>query len=790
MTASSRSTPTARLILAVSFVIGLCVAPSLRAQDDRGVAEPVRGETLMSEMLMRLTLQSLAQSGPDGLRPDQITRAEILLELATELSPQDAELWSMRANLARQTGDAATQLSALREYVALRPADDAYYLTLILTELEDIETLDGRLAILEDHLSQAEAEGYTEPLQSRLASAAAVLAQELGDNDRYLKNLIRAVRADPANGEAASMVYQLTQDRGAQPRKVAQAAINLVRARPLDSDSRLLLGQSLSEVAVFDRACEQFEVSTRLPRNGVVPDEYLMAWARCLIADGQGRTAEQLFGQIEQVFAGVPGVDENGEVVPAQPRPLPLEFHLMKRVLWGENPRGQRAYEAALETIQEMIDAGEPGGTLEKAWVMALFAPDTEGVAELLAGQDQDDPRYQRATGFVYMREGAERWARDAFESIALEDDIAAYGLALLQGRDDAGRARFLRDVVHDYPSKFGGLLAAHQLHEMRREVLPGPEGQTVVDAMNRLPIGLWRYDTQRNPWMTVRASFDQARTQYLEPIGAKLVLQNALDVAMPIDPQVGMGNSALVSIAAYAGGQGIGQLPPVVIDLGRRLTIAPNERWEVPARIDLSIFGLFLLANSPSTLTYNTTFMVSPRATPNGGLAAGPLGGIDTVRSIQAFVPGYHEANLNQWANLALSADGLQKYAALAMLSRVGEGLTQDTIDPQLSRRCIDAVNQAFESGGRVDRAWILTMLPPQANNRSEFQPLLDLAQRSEDPLVRIAYLTRQATEPDGRIITNAIRDGSPRVQRYAEALREALSQPPPETPETVESR
>lgn len=789
MTPLSRLNQNVRKLFVATLVIGLCGVPFARAQSDPGLAETVRGETLVSDMMLRLALQTLSQVGPDGLRPDQITRGEILLDMAAEISPEDAEIWAARANLAGKAGDTAARLDALRHYVQLRPQDDASHLALILGELAEIETLDGRLAVLEDHLSRAKAEGYTEPLRSRLASSAAALARELGDTDTFLKNLKIAVRADSANGEAAALTFQLASERQASPVKLAAASINLVRSSPLDSDIRLLMAQSLANVAVFDRASEQFEVATRLPRTELIPEPYLMSWARCLIADGQDGRAERLFGQIDALFAGAPGVDENGDAVPAQPRPLPIEINLMKRILWGENAQGQRAYGVAVQQIQDAIDAGDPGATLEMAWVKALFAPDTEGVAELLAGQDQDDPRYQRATGFVYMREGAERWARDAFESVALEDDVAAYGLALLQGRDDAGRARFLRDVVHESPGKFGGLLAAHQLHEMRREVLPGPSGLTIIDAMNRSPVSLWRYDTQRNPWLTVRASFNQNRTQYLEPIRAKLVLQNALGVAIPISPQVGLGNSALVSVAAYSGGQSIGPLPPVIMDLGRRLTLGPNERWEVEQRIDLSIFGLFLVANSPATLTYNTTFMVSPRSAPNGGLVAGPLGGIDTVRSVQAFVPTYAEANLDQWANLAVNSDGLPKFAAIALLSRVGEGLTQESIDSQLSRRCIDAVNQSFENGDRIVRAWILTMLPPQDNNRSEFQTVLDLAQRSDDPLIRVLYLNKQAVDPDGRPISNALRDGSPTVQRYAEALRELLNQPPPETPESAES-
>ena len=370
---------------------------------------------------------------------------------------------------------------------------------------------------------------------------------------------------------------------------------------------------------------------------------------------------------------------------------------------------------------------------------------------------------------------------------MAAKDPVAAYGLALLKGRDDAGRASFLREVVQASPSSYGGLLAASQLQQMNRPVIPGGEGQAIIDAMNRLPSTLWRFDVERNPWISVRANFTSVGTQFLEPIKADLVVSNLMGVPLPIDQQFGIDTTAMINIAAYIAGRQVGQLPPIVVDLGRRLTLGPNQRLVTPIRVDRSVFGLFVTQAAGRTLGYNTTFMHSPRFTPTGGIALGPLGGIDTVRSLQAFIPGYSDQNLTQWADDARHAAGLKRHVAQAMIARLGDngdelGLGRDNV-----RGAVTALNEVFEPAGPAEKAWILLMLKPQAGARSSYSPLLELGQRSDSAMVRIAYLISQTREADDRALATAIRDGSPRVQRFAEAYRTFLQLPPPPSPEVV---
>ena len=729
---------------------------------------------LLSDMLARQAVRALNEPGDPatgGPWPDQQTRADVLLTLATDLTPDEPELWAMRAELAAQLGDEPTRQAALVRYAELRPDEDAVRLELVMSELAGVETLDGRLALLEQRLGELRPPAMTEPLRSRLSSAAAALALELGDDAAYLRHLKTAVTSDPANAEAASMTYELAVRRDAPRRSLAAAAINVVRARPIDSRARLLLARRLAEVGVYERAVEQFEVATELPRNEPLDPADLAVWSRCLIATGRGPAAADLLDQIETYYRGQNG----GDAADA----MPLELLLHRRALQGDSEAGRQTLERVRRSLQPGIDAGDADASLNAAWVEAVFGGDTEKVAALLQGQPQSDPRYRRASGFVFLREGSEDWARSTFEAIAVDDDVAAYGLALLQGRDDAGRARFLREVNHQHPGSFGSVLASVALQDMDRDILPGPDGAAVVASMNRLPSTLWRLEIARNPWVLVRSRFENARSEFLQPIEAELSVSNSLDIPLPIDGEFGVDPSVLASIAAYSGGRLLGQMPPAMLSLPRRLTLMPKERLVGSVRLDRSLFGLFLAGNAPSTVSYNVSFAFSPRFLPEGGVVTGPLGGLDTVRSLQAAVPGYSGQNLTGWSTQAAEGSDGGQMVALAMLARAGENLARDGVDRSVSRAAVAAVNDAFEAGDTRLRSWILLLLPAQTRTRSEFQPLLDLAQRSDEPLVTISYLIGQATEPDAPGLSAAIRDGGPQVRRFAEALRESLSRP-----------
>ncbi len=744
-------------------------------------------EAMVADMLARRSIETVAAPEGREVAEAEHRAAGMLLDRAVEVRPDDAELWRLRAYQARTTGETDRFTEALTRYVQLRPEDDAALLDLLLQRVNEVDTVDGRLSRLEGLLRQGTGLTLSDPARSRLASLAAVYADQLGEDVKFGRYLKMAVQADPSNGEAAELTYRLAQDRGARPLLVAAASLGLVRAKPLDPASRLRLAFALSEVGLFGTSSEQFGLADRLSPAGSLPVEAYAAWARGLIASGRDGAAAELLDGVEQMFAqaapaesgaaaAADGGGGEGGGGAAGGRPLPVEFELYRRVLWGRTPEGEAALERAKGQLHGRSDAGDADAGLELAWVLGLFDGDIEKVSELIKDQPQDDPRYARAAGFVYLRDGAERWARASFERVADTDAVAAYGLATMQGVDDAGRARFLGEVVRKFPSTFGGLLAARALLDSDRSVPPNDDARAITEAMNRLPVSLWRLDLDRNPWTGVRLRFVEARTDYLEPIRATVTVSNTSGIALTLAADGSVRPTAVLDLGAYSGGTPLGRLPAIVADLGRTLTLRPGQRLEVPVRVDRSIFGLLLATQVPNTITYNAAVVLDPRVMPNGSTVSGPLGGFDTARSIQAVVPPADAAAVERWITEATDADAVTRYKALARLASQGDGFADTNLDRGLVRRAEAAVNEAYLAGDELGRAWVLLMLNAEDTGRSPFRPMLDEAKRSDAALVRTAYLVAVVDDPQDAALATAIRDGSAEVSRFAEAWRGVL--------------
>ena len=783
MTAPASTLPPPARLAWVMVCLLLAATPG-RAQ--LAADAPPSREAMVADMLARESMATVATPDGRAVTEAQHRAAGALLDQAVKVQPNDAELWRLRAYQARSTGEGDRYADALKRYVSLRPDDDGALLDLLMQRVEQVDTIDGRLAQLEQILDRGEAgPGGTlsDPLRSRLASLAAAYADQLGDDAKFGRYLKMAVKADPANGEAAELTYRLAMDRGARPLLVAAASVGLVRAKPLDPASRLRLGFALEGVGLYGSAADQLALAARLNPLGPLPTDAYAAWTRSLIAAGRDDAARDLLDQLEQLYAqpaaagGAAAPAEGGsDAAEDEAGGLPVEFELYRRVLLGDSDDGAAALDRAMAQLRKNAEAGDTDAALDLAWVLALFDGDIETVSGLLKGQPQDDPRYARASGFVYLRDGAERWARNTFESVAGVDAVAAYGLATMKGVDEAGRARFFGEVVQRFPTSFGGLLAARALNQTDRSVSPGDDAKAITAAMNRLPPALWRLDLERNPWTGVRARFAATRTDYLAPIRATLTLVNTSGLPLTVAADGSIRPTAVIDIAAFSGGTPLGRLPAIVVDLGRTLTLQPGGRLEVPVRVDRSIFGLILATEVNSTITYNASIVLDPRVMPNGATASGPLGGFDTARSLQAVIDPPDAANVQRWIEQTTSDDDDERLRALARLASLGESFADTELDRGLVRQAEAAVNAAYQTADDLGRAWILLLLNAEDTDRTPFRPMLDEAKRSDDELVRMAYLVSVVDDPQDAALASAVRDGSPAVSRFAEAWRGVL--------------
>ncbi|MEM1097840.1 MAG: hypothetical protein AAGH92_03515, partial [Planctomycetota bacterium] len=290
-------------------------------------------EAALADTFTRRAMQMATASDPP--RPDGLNAAALLLERAAALTPRDAERHRLRAEVAELAGDAETRSAALAAYLRLEPRDDAAMLELLLTRVQGTQTLDGRLAAIENVLNARNAESrLSAPLRSRLAWLAAEAAQELGDTNRFVRWLRESASLDPAFAPAARATYALLAERGHGAKALGAAAKNWIEASPVNPAARLALADVLFGEAAYLDAAQQYANAARLSTSAPLPWPAYRAWALSLGASGDTDIALGLLTQLENLVAA--GAGENLEELPSGIDPgLPLDLELVRLTLLG-----------------------------------------------------------------------------------------------------------------------------------------------------------------------------------------------------------------------------------------------------------------------------------------------------------------------------------------------------------------------------------------------------------------------------------------------------------------------
>lgn len=72
--------------------------------------------------------------------------------------------------------------------------------------------------------------------------------------------------------------------------------------------------------------------------------------------------------------------------------------------------------------------------------------------------------------------------------------------------------------------------------------------------------------------------------------------------------------------------------------------------------------------------------------------------------------------------------------------------------------------------------QAWAVRFMLPDEDGEPVARRVIDLAQRSDDPMVRIVFLVIHADSPASPALTDAIRHDNPTVRAFAQAMKLGL--------------
>jgi tetratricopeptide (TPR) repeat protein len=776
-------------LTAVTFAVLGCIGYPTPAQaQDLGFPDTASTEQMLADQLDAMAWMIFGREGEP--RPDQLERAKVLLDMAAELAPDDEGMWQLRAALARAMQDQPMLIDSLRNYLRLEKHDDAAQLDMIKAMLSGVESLDNYLESLEKLLRAESADQLSAPLRSRLATLAAQAAQEIGDSSRSAAWLGYAVKLDPVNPEAAGMVYQLVLDREGTPRQQGTALINLLRANPVDPNVRIGLANLLMQQAVYAQAADQFNVAMGLA-DMQTRLELLSPYALCLIASGQEDQVPQLLLELQlflKQMADAQDPDLAAEPQPDEPEtlslddlpPLPTTLEFARMILMsGENPVAATAsFQRLRESASAIQEAQDREDSLRQlVWVAAVFDQDTDWVRQQIASQnDPEDDIARLAAGWLALRSGDTLTARDTFESLGEDNMFARLGLASLPDLTEKQRADAYQQIVLDDPGSMGAIVAARRLHKMAKVVSPTGEGVPIRVLADSLPRQLWTPALTVSPWLRMNLAVSPGSFGYLQPMKGHVTIRNATRVPLSVGPGGAVQSALMVICSPSIRSEPMGRLQPTFFNMGRRLTLQPGASIEADIRLDRFDLGQLTAIYPNATITFSATAMLDPRPLPNGGVVPGPLGTISNVGSLQARGQPATPNNLQLWIKDLDSTDRAVRAIAIARLLVIARQPAESTEAQDFRAKVSDLVSQRFPSYDPVMQAWTVRFMLPDEDGERVARRVIDLAQRSDDPMVRIVYLVMNADSPTSPALTDAIRHDNPTVRAFAQAMKLGL--------------
>ena len=747
-------------------------------------------ESLFSDQLILLAMEALEGDGDP--REDQLTRAGILLDLGLRYNPRDAEGWRLRAELAKRMGDSTSEVAALRRYCRLVPTDDAAQLAWVMGSVISGQTLDGRVAKAEKILDSTGGKRLSTALQSRLSTVVARGALEIGDTDKFVKRLKNAIRLDPANKEAARLMLDWLLSHGEPADRIGRALMHLVFTDPVDPVSRAELGDLLLAHGLYQPAAVQYQAAQALS-GGQVNDRFVYNWVLCIAASGRVNEALNVLSDYETMLSyslasqppsdGDDGSGDGDETVERPEAHLAMDLELLRLVILGLSDQplwAQGSFKRLDGLLRERIHNGDAQAEADLVWLGLLTGqaiPDAPTLETAKQLRLEDGAFAGRLIGWTRLREGETEAARRAFLGYEEIDPFAAYGLAqTFDVQDDLQRQALLQQVVEMAPGNLAGMIAANDLLTAGVGRQLSDETTKLVELLNSAAGKLALPDFQEDHWTSLAIKMSSSRYRFLEPIRVTITLQSLCDFPLAIGPGGPLSSQLLVFVSPRRAGFALGDLPPIVVDMRRRLVLEPHESLEVVVRLDRSQLGMMLSDSPAEAFGFDVKAVLDPRFGPNGNVMPGLLGGTAATRLIERTGSMISPQQIDQSITELGHSDPVRQMLRIAQLVKVATELVeveemQDTVN-----RIVKRVDRTYHQLTAMGQAWALRFLPPGEKGESLFGAIHESAKRSDDPAIRVVYAATQINDPQSVEITTMLRHTDPVIREFAQALRTGL--------------
>jgi Tfp pilus assembly protein PilF len=748
----------------------------------------------------RLASDAMLMLELDPLTLPTVQAAVVLMEESVSLTPDDHEAWRIMLEMAELAERDDLRAEAIRRIAELDPADEVMRWRRATLALERYQTAEELIAGYESLLTPEARRELGNVVASRLALDLTLLHQRRGDDREVGRWLAEATALDPGNRAAAALAAGYFRTRVDDVVGQAELLTNVLLSDPVDLTAQIELGRLLFENGAYRGAYRVLEIASH-SGGEIVPELYadltMLEWAL-----GRPAAAKRTIELRQRV------ADERHRAIARAERPdiAPLELAQMStpldpvlatvRAAMLER-LGHRDAAAALEQAvesyeKEITDAASvetPDAGLiaqlflEQAWIVLWLGGDPalaqQCVDEANNRAPMSDEARTRFEGWSAWRSGDLTTADNRLASLPEDDSVARLGRALvaLDRGETRAAARHLLSVVRAKPGSLISIWAAEHLYQIvgqRTEL--HDSAQPLEELIASIPDIFDRYMREPTFCLSVRLNPVKQTFDAYEPIALEIEITNSSPYPLSISRDGPIRSQVLLEVTVSIPRRGSRKMDPIIVDIGRRLTLPPRGRLTVPVDLRLHHVGQMLDDLPMLGANLRARCMLNFQFTASGAIVSGALGSHASTPPIRVdgvrFSRGWIESSM---ADLVASDQPPRDARRLAMLSHLaGAGLVADLPpeDQQLFRDAVSAMSEGYSKLDPISQAWILSVMRPGA----AAEGILAMARKSEHRLVKSAYLIYCVTSENDPMIDAARRDADPKVRELADIALELI--------------
>ncbi len=744
-----------------AFLLALALpsaAMSAPAPDDSEIQR-------LSSTFTRLALQAVQTAQRN---PELVNTATSLAQVAAELTPDSPDAWRLviRIGELRDRPKDSIVGDALARVSALDPRDDVVALKRLRNSIDSRSTAETKIEAYRVFLDERNRGKLSAPVASRLSlDLANLIFARDGATPQYAESLAEAVSLDPSNLDAARQAAQFYLDRvNDDAYAAAEAMVTVVLADPTDVEWLTALAHHLSDHGAYRGAARLYNaaISTMIAKEED-PGSLQVDYAVGLWGAGDSDAALEALQNLQRSMNRA----AQYEALRANPTSTPLDV----KDVTGSLPPDAATARAAILRRKADFDPAQIAATLasfdqaiekstkeeeklrlrlQRLWIMTLLDVDTQAAVatleELQAAGALTDDAIARYRAWIMLREGDAQGAKDAFSKLSIEEPLVRLGLATAERKcgDLRAAATGFLEVARRSAGSVVGVWAAEELHSLlgRRPDL-STEATRLETLIESLPAFVERAGPHPEDAIALRLTTSEGREfNAFEPVRLTLELTNTSPVRLsigpsgPLRPQV-----ALRCQWSVMNRTDRTTFPIGVIDLDRRLGLAPGEKMVVPIDLLRTNIGMPLLMApmSGTTIQVNaiTNFIMTSGVPVPWllGLQAGPVSlRMEGIRTSSDWI----ESACQNAESTTQQPDPV----ALAVLCLfTSTSALPDELKPQIehARR---AIPLGYSRLSDESAAWVLSIMPRDCNARDE---VLAQARQRQSREVKALYLMYQ---------------------------------------------